>query len=245
MTLRKLIAGNWKMHGGSAALAELLLMEAAAQRCPHVDVLLCPPYTLISEAARAVPHLIIGAQDCHTHASGAFTGNISALMLKDAGARATILGHSERRTMHHEEDALVCDKAQAAFHAGLLAIICVGESEAERDAGAALPRIEAQLTHSVPQDAALEQLVIAYEPIWAIGTGRTPSLEEIAAVHEAIHAHLVARFGERGAGVRILYGGSVKPSNAREILALPHVDGALVGGASLKAQDFIPIIEAA
>jgi triosephosphate isomerase len=209
-------------------------------------MLLCPPAPLISrlaEVAKGTP-LMVGGQDCHPKPSGAHTGDVAAAMLADAGASHVILGHSERRADHGETDALVKAKAEAAVAAGLIAIVCVGETEAERDAGQTLDVVGRQLLGSVPDGVTAAQLVIAYEPVWAIGTGRTPSIAEIAEVHAFLRARLVARMGPDGDGVRLLYGGSVKPSNAAEIFAVPNVDGALVGGASLKAADFGAIVAA-
>ena len=241
----KLAAGNWKMNGSRAALAEVSAL-LAAHPAPGCEMLLCPPATLLAEMAGLAQGtaLQVGGQDCHAMASGAHTGDVSAVMLADAGARAVILGHSERRADHGESDALVRAKAEAAWAVGLSAVICLGESEAERDAGATLAVIGAQLAGSVPDGATAANTVIAYEPIWAIGTGRTPTLPQIAEVHGHLRAALVARFGTEGQGMRLLYGGSVKPSNAAEIFALPEVDGALVGGASLKASDFGAIVTA-
>ena len=217
---------------------------AAAEPSPGCDVLICPPATLIARLAGG--RFPVGGQDCHWEASGAHTGDISAEMLADAGAVAVIVGHSERRADHGEDDATVARKAAAAWRAGLTAIVCVGETEAERDAGATLARVGAQLAGSIPDGATAARLVVAYEPVWAIGTGRTPSLGEIAEVHGFLRETLTARFGpEVGGGVRLLYGGSVKPGNAAEIFAVADVDGALVGGASLKAADFAAIIAAA
>jgi triosephosphate isomerase (TIM) len=213
---------------------------------PGCDMVLCPPATLLAQmnwAAKGT-RLALGGQDCHPAASGAHTGDVSALMLKDAGAVYVIVGHSERRADHGESDALVRAKAEAAIAAGLIAIICVGETEAERDAGRTLDVVGGQLSGSVPQGATAETVVVAYEPVWAIGTGRTPTLAEIAEVHAYIRARLTERIGAAAAAVRLLYGGSVKPSNAVEIFAVPHVDGALVGGASLKATDFGAIVTA-
>ncbi len=243
---RKLAAGNWKMNGLAADLAELDAL-AAAQPDPACDVLICPPATLIAPmAARAAGGPVaIGGQDCHAAASGAHTGDVSAEMLADAGATAVILGHSERRADHGETDAEVRAKAEAARRAGLLAIVCVGETEAERDAGEALGVVERQLAGSLPDGAKAAGLVVAYEPVWAIGTGRTPSNGDIAEMHAAIRAALVARFGAEGEGMRVLYGGSVKPGNAAEIFGIENVDGGLVGGASLKAADFAAIVAAA
>lgn len=244
MALRKLVAGNWKMNGNRAQLAELDMIASAAAANGNVDVAICPPFTLIGPAVERQPTLMIGAQDCHAAPNGAHTGCVSAAMLKEAGARMAIVGHSERRTDNHETDGEIRAKAEAAIAAGLLAIVCVGETEAERDSGNARHVVEKQLDGSVPGSGSGDTLVIAYEPVWAIGTGRTPSTENVAEMHAAIRAKLVDLLGEEGGKVRILYGGSVKPSNAAELLAVPDVDGALVGGASLKAEDFVPIIEA-
>lgn len=238
--MRALIAGNWKMNGTAAALGEISrLAEIVAARPPAADLLICPPATLVSRAvAAAAGRIAIGGQDCHTEASGAYTGDISAEMLKDAGASAVIAGHSERRQYHGETDSMVAAKAAAAHRAGLLAIICVGESEAERDAGRALEVVAGQLAASLPEGITAALTAIAYEPIWAIGTGRTPLLGDIEEMHAHIRALLRARIGKDGAAIRILYGGSVKPSNAADILAVTEVGGALAGGASLKAADF-------
>lgn len=241
---KKLAAGNWKMNGLKASLAEVEAL-IAAHPAPACEVLLCPPATLVSAMAElAAGRIAVGGQDCHPKASGAHTGDISAAMLKDAGASHVILGHSERRADHAETDALVCAKSEAALAEGLTAVICVGETEAERDAGATLAVVGRQLAGSVPAQATAATVVIAYEPVWAIGTGRTPTLEQIAEVHDFIRAELVGRFGAEGDGVRLLYGGSVKPANAAEIFAVSNVDGALVGGASLKAADFGAIVAA-
>ncbi len=242
---RKLAAGNWKMNGTTASLAEVATL-AAAFPAPLVDILICPPATLIAQMALATggKPIVTGAQDCHPEASGAHTGDISAAMLKDAGASHVILGHSERRADHHETDTTVRAKAAAALAAGLIAVICIGETEGQRNDGTALAVIAAQLAGSVPDAATGANTVIAYEPVWAIGTGRTPTLPEIADVHRDIRARLIARFGPDADSFRLLYGGSVKPGNAAEIFALPDVDGALVGGASLKATDFGAIIAA-
>jgi triosephosphate isomerase (TIM) len=244
MALRKLVAGNWKMNGALAALGELDAIAQAAKANPQVDVAICPPATLIAPAVARVPGLAIGAQDCHWNASGAHTGCVSVAMLKEAGASLVIVGHSERRADNHETDAEVQAKASAAIAGGLTAIVCVGETEAERDAGRAVAVVEGQLEGSLPREGVGETLVIAYEPVWAIGTGRTPTVGDVAEMHAAIRAKLGALLGAEGAKVRILYGGSVKPSNAAELMAVPDVDGALVGGASLNAADFVPIIEA-
>ena len=242
---RKLAAGNWKMNGTAASLAEFDAL-AAAFPAPRCDVLICPPATLIARmAARpGAGSVAIGGQDCHAKTSGAHTGDISAAMLADAGASHVILGHSERRADHAETDALIRAKTEAAHAAGLVAVVCVGETEAERDAGSTLAVIGGQLAGSLPDAATGATTVIAYEPVWAIGTGRTPTNDQIAEVHGFLRAELVARFGAEGAAFRLLYGGSVKPSNAAEIFAIADVDGALVGGASLKAVDFGAIVTA-
>lgn len=244
---RKLVAGNWKMNGLRAAGAELESLVAANPVPLSADVLICPPATLLAAFATqaAASPISIGGQDCHHAVSGAHTGDISAVMLADAGATAVIIGHSERRADHAEDDAVVCAKAQAAWGADLTAIICVGETEAERDAGQALEIVRTQLRGSVPDGATALNTVIAYEPVWAIGTGRTPSNNEIAEVHAEMRSALVSRFAAEGAEMLLLYGGSVKPANAEEIFAIENVDGGLVGGASLKAADFNQIIAAA
>ena len=239
MVVRKLVVGNWKMNGDRAALAEIDAIVAVADR--GVDVAICPPFTLIAPAGGR--GIAIGAQDVHTAPGGAHTGCISAAMLVEAGATMVIVGHSERRAACHETDAQVRAKAEAAIGAALTAIVCVGETEAERDAGRAIAVVEGQLDGSLP--AHPDRLVVAYEPVWAIGTGRTPSIDDVAEMHAAIRAKLVERFGDAGAGVRILYGGSVKPANAADLMAVANVDGALVGGASLIAADFAPIVIAA
>ena len=241
----RLIAGNWKMNGTADALVEIAAMAAAVRELPpHVIVAVCPPATLIDRARTiaGTGPLVIGAQDVHAEASGAFTGGVSAAMLRDAGATLVIVGHSERRAACSEADADVRAKAEAVLAAGMTAVVCVGETGAERDAGTTLAVIAGQLDGSLPASAA--NLAIAYEPVWAIGTGRTPTLAQVAEVHAAIRAGLVARYGAAGAGVAILYGGSVKPSNAAELLAVADVDGALVGGASLTAADFLAIVRA-
>ena len=244
MSRVKMVAGNWKMNGMPSSTAELHRMIAGLDGQDHCDVLVCPPYPLIPGFAQdsADSRLAIGAQDCHTGESGAHTGDVSATLLAALGADAVILGHSERRADHGEADALVRAKAEAALGAGLLPVICVGETEAQRDAGAAESTVLAQLDGSLPDSAAI---VIAYEPVWAIGTGRVPEIADIAAMHDAIRAALVSRHGEAGQGIRILYGGSVKPGNAAEIFAIDNVDGGLIGGASLKADDFLAIVSAA
>lgn len=240
---RKLAAGNWKMNGTAADLAEVQALIAAFP-APVVDLLICPPATLLARmsVAKGDHPLTLGGQDCHAKAIGAHTGDISAQMLLDAGASHVILGHSERRADHAETDAMVHDKAVAAYSAGLIAVICIGETLTEREAGRTLDIVAGQLAQSTPDGATPVNTVIAYEPVWAIGTGKIPTLAEIAEVHVKIRAGLVARFGTDG--FRILYGGSVKPNNATEIFALNDVDGALVGGASLKAADFGAIISA-
>ncbi|KIZ43461.1 MULTISPECIES: triose-phosphate isomerase [Rhodopseudomonas] len=248
--IRPLIAGNWKMNGLRASLSEFDAMMTGAKLLPDtVELLVCPPATLVTSFAqklaslaqpRAVP-FSIGAQDCHADASGAHTGDISAEMLADAGASTIIVGHSERRADHNETDAIVRLKAQAAWRAGLVAIVCVGETQGERDAGHTLDVVAGQLAGSLPDSATASNVVVAYEPVWAIGTGRTPTTADVAEVHGFIRAGLEQRFGAAGTAIRILYGGSVKPSNAKELMAVPHVNGALVGGASLKAVDFLAI----
>jgi triosephosphate isomerase len=244
--LRPLVAGNWKMNGLAASMAELKLIAAGADKfAAKAELMVCPPATLLAQFAWASKSsaLVLGGQDCHADASGAHTGDIAAEMLKDAGASAVIVGHSERRTDHHESDAQVKAKALAAHRAGLAAIVCVGEQRAQREAGETLKVVGAQLDGSLPEVATAANLVVAYEPVWAIGTGLTPTPADVAEVHAFIRKKLVAYYAEQGAEVRILYGGSVKPSNAKELLGLPNVDGALVGGASLKAADFLAIAE--
>ncbi len=239
---RPLVAGNWKMNGLAASEAELtkIIAGSGGVKC---DLMVCPPATLIVEFAAAARGsvVLIGAQDCHPEPSGAHTGDIAAEQLADAGARAVIVGHSERRADHHETDALVRAKALAARRAGLTAIICVGEQRAEREGGKTLDVIGRQLDGSLPDGATAADLVIAYEPVWAIGTGLTPTPGDVAEVHGFIRRRLGQRFGETGAAMRILYGGSVKPANAKDLLTVADVNGALVGGASLKAADFLGI----
>jgi triosephosphate isomerase len=243
MKRRKLVAGNWKMNGVAADLAEVAAIADAARANAAVDVALCLPATLIARAACAVPGFAIGGQDAHEAPLGAHTGCVSAAMLLDAGASLTIVGHSERREAQGESDSTVRAKAETALAAGLAVILCVGESDAVRDSGKAVATVATQLDASLPS-ANHRRLAIAYEPIWAIGTGKVPSTADIAEMHAALRERLVAAYGEAGQAVRILYGGSVKASNATEIFAIDDVDGALVGGASLKATDFIPIVEA-
>ncbi len=235
MTLRKLVAGNWKMHGSLSALSELGSVAAAVRGLP-VDVAICPPFTLIAPAVALDTGLAIGAQDCHAAPAGAHTGHVSAAMLVEAGASLCIVGHSERRADDGETDGVVRAKAAAVIAAGMDAIVCVGETLGEREAGEAIAVVSRQLAGSLP--ASTDRLVVAYEPVWAIGTGRTPTPGEIAEMHAVIRAIV-------GPKVRILYGGSVKPANATELLNIANVDGALVGGASLAAADFVPIVRAA
>ena len=238
---RPLVAGNWKMNGLSASAAELAAMIAGAPDIArNADLLVCPPATLVMAFAAQArgSQLAVGAQDCHAEKAGAFTGDISAEMLADAGATAVIVGHSERRAYHLETDAQIRAKAQAAWRAKLIAIVCVGETKDERERGRTLDVVGAQLAGSVPDGATAQTLVIAYEPVWAIGSGVTPTLADVAQVHGFIRKRLSAD------GIRILYGGSVKPSNAKELMAVADVDGALVGGASLKAADFLGIAAA-
>jgi triosephosphate isomerase (TIM) len=241
-----LIAGNWKMNGVRASLLEVEKLAALLAKFPasRGTVAICPPATLIAPMNRitAPAGILLGAQDCHPATSGAFTGDLSAGMLADAGAQYVIVGHSERRAGHGETDDLVRQKARAVLAAGLTPIICVGETRAEREAGQANAVVSRQLRASVPDEAAEGDIVIAYEPVWAIGTGLTPTSSDIATMHKSLRQQLISRFGERGAGVRILYGGSLKPGNAAEILAIADVNGGLVGGASLLADDFHAII---
>ena len=243
--IRPLIAGNWKMNGLKASAAEFTAMLAgAAAVAGKADLLVCPPATLLAgfaEQARGSATLKVGAQDCHPRPSGAHTGDLSAEMLADAGASAVIVGHSERRADHGESDALVRLKAEAAVRAGLTAIICIGETREQRDAGKALDICRGQLELSLPERGRAVDLVVAYEPIWAIGTGLTPTVQDVVQIHQFIRGFLTSRWNQEGALMRILYGGSVKPSNARELMAAADVNGALVGGASLKASDFLAI----
>jgi triosephosphate isomerase len=242
--VRPLIAGNWKMHGSMAEAAALATAVREGAAGLPADLLVCPTFLHVASVAAALAGspVAVGGQDCHAAAKGAHTGDVAAPMLKDAGAAFVILGHSERRTDHAETDAAVRAKAEAAAAAGLIPIVCVGETEAERLAGQAEAVVERQLAESLPDGFAG---VVAYEPVWAIGTGRTPTEADIAAIHDVIRARLAARFGAAGQGMRILYGGSMKPGNAKAILALPNVDGGLVGGASLVAADFLAIARAA
>jgi len=243
--IRPLIAGNWKMNGLKGSLGEFEAMLAgAAGVAAKADLLVCPPATLIAsfaERVRGVTAFAVGAQDCHPKASGAHTGDISAEMLADAGATAVIVGHSERRADHGESDVLVRQKAEAAWRAGLTAIVCIGETQHHRDAGQTLDICGGQLNLSLPDHSRADNLVVAYEPIWAIGTGLTPTAKDVEQIHKFIRDLLIERFSGEGLRMRILYGGSVKPSNAKELMAVANVNGALVGGASLKAVDFLAI----
>jgi triosephosphate isomerase (TIM) len=244
--IRPLIAGNWKMNGLRASLSEFEAMLAgAAGVAAKADLLVCPPATLIAAFADKArgSKLAVGAQDCHPKPSGAHTGDISAEMLVDAGVSAIIVGHSERRADHGETDALVRQKAEAVRRAGLTAIVCIGETQKQRDAGQTLEVCRGQLTGSLPDGARAGNLVVAYEPVWAIGTGLTPTAGDVEQIHGFIREFLIARFNGEGARIRILYGGSVKPSNATELMAVANVNGALVGGASLKAADFLAIAQ--
>lgn len=247
-TITPLIAGNWKMNGVRASLDELTALAGIMTTgdAPRALVVICPPATILAAVARqgATSGILAGGQDCHPAASGAYTGDIAAGMLADAGAQYVIVGHSERRAAHGETDDLVRSKAEAAIGAGLKPIICVGETEAERDSGNAESVVATQLAGSIPEAAGQHDVIVAYEPVWAIGTGRTPSNDDIAQMHNSIRRQLVDRFGDKGLGIHILYGGSLKPQNAREILALDNVNGGLVGGASLLAKDFATIISA-
>lgn len=248
-TITPLIAGNWKMNGLSASMNEIDRLAAllAGGDRPRCIIAICPPATMLSRLAErgATAGIVTGGQDCHTQMSGAHTGDISAAMLADAGARYVIVGHSERRSDHDEDDATVRSKALAAIGAGLIPIICVGETRAEREAGRAVEVVSGQISASVPDEAAGHQVVVAYEPVWAIGTGLTPTIDDIRAMHDGIRAQLAGRFGLAGERMPLLYGGSMKPNNAKEILAVANVNGGLVGGASLLANDFFAIISAA
>src|SRR5580700_12017788 len=241
MARRPLVAGNWKMNGLKASAGELTAIIAGARSLPKADFIVCPPATLVARFAALAQgsRVAIGGQDCHAEPAGAYTGDIAAEMLKDAGAAAVIVGHSERRQNHGETDAMVRAKALAARRAGLFAIICVGETRAERDASKTHTVVRAQLDGSLPDG--FSDFVVAYEPVWAIGTGVTPTRDDVLAMHRFIRERLCARYGDAGQGVRILYGGSVKPANAKELLGIDNVDGALIGGSSLKADEFLAI----
>src|SRR5690242_366891 len=246
MAQRPYIVGNWKMHGTRAMLSEARAIDRAAERLIKAEVALAPPFTLIHATRKEAGLIGVGAQDCHAAEGGAHTGDISAAMVKDAGAGLVIVGHSERRADHGESDADVKAKAESALAVGLSVIVCVGETEAQRDAGEAEAVVAGQLEGSLPRgENAAEKVSVAYEPVWAIGTGRTPTVGDVGAMHRAIRERIVAIYGEAGAAVRILYGGSVKPDNAAELLAADEVGGALVGGASLTAESFLGIIVAA
>jgi triosephosphate isomerase len=243
---RPLVAGNWKMNGGLAMLKEPRLLAAMLKDVKlKCDVMVCPPATIIRRVKSVLSgtKIRVGGQDCHWNPAGAHTGDISAEMLKEAGCSAVIVGHSERRANHGETDEIVASKARAANRAGLTAIICIGETLDERKAGNTLDVVSRQLEGSLPEGAAASNTVIAYEPVWAIGTGLTPTTAEVAEVHAHIRRRLGELMGAEGAGTRILYGGSVKPSNAAELMGQPDVNGALVGGASLKASDFLGIVK--
>ena len=241
MARRPLVAGNWKMNGLMASAGELEAIMAGVRGLANADFMICPPATLVARFAALAQgsRVTIGGQDCHAEPAGAYTGDIAAEMLKDAGAAAVIVGHSERRHYHGESDATVRAKALAARRAGLLAIICVGETRAERDAGKTQAVVQKQLDGSLPDG--LADFVIAYEPVWAIGTGLTPTNDDVLAMHRFVRERLCTRFGDAGQGVRILYGGSVKPGNAKDLLGIDDVDGALIGGSSLKAEEFLAI----
>ncbi len=249
--IRSLIAGNWKMNGQKASLAEIAKLRLGVEKdglAGKADIMICPPATLIGLFAEALKDsgIAVGAQNCHKAASGAYTGEVSAPMLADAGATAVILGHSERRSMFGERDIDVREKAESVYAAGLTAIICVGETAGERKLGLTLPVVARQLAGSLPQGASAANTVIAYEPVWAIGTGLTPSVADVDEVHRFIRAETARLCGEEaGGGMRLLYGGSVSPKNANELLAIADVNGGLVGGASLRADDFLPIVQAA
>jgi triosephosphate isomerase len=243
--VRTLIAGNWKMNGSRAMLTELDRIASGAAAAPELDVAIAPPFTLLAEARPRAGSVLIGGQDCHPAATGAHTGCISAEMLVETGAGFVICGHSERRAEFGESDSLIRAKAQAAQAAGLVAIVCVGEDEPERDEGRAISVVARELDGSVPPASTAANLVVSYEPAWAIGTGRIPTFDQICEMHAMVRAKLVQLLGAEGANVRILYGGSVNPANAAAILACPEVNGALIGGASLTADQFVPIVQIA
>ncbi len=243
-----LVAGNWKMNGQRSSITEVMAIRDAileAQNKPKTDVMICPPATLLMVLAELIDNSVVafGGQDCHILEKGAHTGDISAAMLKDAGASAIIVGHSERRENHSETDDIVLQKAQAVHNQGLMAIVCIGETKGQRQAGLTIEVVSRQLAASVPEGATAKNTVIAYEPVWAIGTGLVPTLEDVANVHKAIRKALCERFPAQGANMRILYGGSVNPTNAQDLMSVENVNGALVGGASLKATDFLQIID--
>ncbi len=245
-TRRPVIAGNWKMNGlvaGAEALASELVSKMSDAKKSEIDMLICPPFTLLSKIANIVKNseVSLGAQDCHEVESGAHTGDVSAAMLKDVGCECVIVGHSERRIDHGETDGLVRRKAESAIAADMFAIICVGETESQRDSEETIAVVRNQVRGSVPESSTSDNTIIAYEPVWAIGTGRTPTLNEVQEVHALIRAELGGIVGVHAAAIRILYGGSMKPENAKELIALADVDGGLIGGASLKAEDFLAI----
>lgn len=246
--IRPLVAGNWKMNGTRENLDQIKAIAdgLGPDLTDKIDALICPPATLLYVATAIADEtpLAIGAQDCHTEQSGAFTGDISAQMIADCLAGYVLVGHSERRTLHKESDATIRAKAEAAKAGGLVRVICIGETEAERKSGDTLKVLETQLAGSVPDGATAKDTVIAYEPVWAIGTGLTPTVADVAEAHAFVREQMKSRFAGEGAAMRLLYGGSVKPSNAAELMAVPHVDGALIGGASLKASDFLAICKA-
>jgi len=241
--MRKMVAGNWKMNGLQVSLENIAEL-ATAHDSARVDIMICPPATLLSKACEIARSLKIGAQDCHSAEHGAHTGDISANMIADCGAKAVILGHSERRANHNESDAIVRDKTSAAQSAGLTAVVCIGETLEQREAGETIAVLETQLKASIPDKVDPSRMVVAYEPVWAIGTGKIPTLEQITEAHQFCRRTLLKRFGSAANNVPLLYGGSVKASNAEEIFSLQNVDGALVGGASLAPVDFSPIIHA-
>jgi triosephosphate isomerase (TIM) len=245
---KPLVAGNWKMNGLMDSAAELFRLDALVKEGQDAgcEILICPPFTQIVRFAGKMQggKIMIGAQDCHVSEKGAHTGDISAEIIKDAGASHVIVGHSERRADHNEDNRLIREKTKAAWRAGLVAIVCVGETASEREAGETAAVVEAQLAGSIPQGAAASETIIAYEPVWAIGSGVTPTADDVEMIHGVIRAHLGGRFGDEGGGMRILYGGSVKSTNAAALMGIDNVDGALVGGASLKAEDFNGIIDA-
>lgn len=240
---KPLVAGNWKMNGTKSSVAEFKAIELGVEPSllEKVDIMICPPATLLSNMNEHAEYIQLGAQDCHHNESGAHTGDLSAAMLVDGGAGAIIVGHSERRADHNENNDLIMAKADASHNVGAIAIICVGETRNERDSGKAIDIVLSQVKNSTPDNANGKNTILAYEPVWAIGTGLVPTIEDVQAMHFAIRKYLVNRFGDEGINIRILYGGSVKPSNAKELMAIENVNGALVGGASLKADDFLAI----